>query len=110
MTFIQVTIRRFVDDWQPGFVECTFVDAHGIEHSIIEKIPVVTRRDLWSDSEYPTAGFVGCEVIERRLDATGRELVVIDTETPWRIQSTTGATRFELLPELLTDTDWARPQ
>jgi len=46
-------IVRFVDEYQPGIVECEFADAEGRIHKIIEKIPIVTAADLWSDSAYP---------------------------------------------------------
>jgi hypothetical protein len=47
MAGLKVTIARFVDEHQPGFVECTFADASGVTHSIIEKVPVISAEDLW---------------------------------------------------------------
>ena len=37
---------RNVDDHQPGFVECRFLDAAGQPHVIIEKLPVVSVETL----------------------------------------------------------------
>ena len=56
-------IRRYVDDDQPGWVECAFTDAHGREWLFIEKVPVVTVEFLNTASGYPRAGVIACEVI-----------------------------------------------
>src|ERR1700722_2651927 len=48
--------RNIVDEWQPGFVECSLRDAQGRTWKSIEKVPVVTTEALWSDSEYPRPG------------------------------------------------------
>jgi hypothetical protein len=100
---LDVLICRFVDDDQPGWVECRFTDAHGREWSIVEKVPVVCAEDLDARSPYPRPGIVGCRVVERRRDAAGRELALIDTEWPWSIAATSGETRFEVASEQLTD-------
>ena len=94
MPGLKVTIARFVDDHQPGFVECTFSDARGISHSIIEKVPVISAEDLWIDSEYPRAGEIECTVLERCTDARGDDLARIDTELPDHIESARGETEF----------------
>jgi hypothetical protein len=61
-----VQIVRFVDEEpQPGLVESQFRDAHGAVHSIIDKVPLFTGADLWSDSDYPQPGFIECRVLER---------------------------------------------
>jgi len=38
MLGIRVDIVRFVDPWQPGVVECRFVDASGKDHSELKAI------------------------------------------------------------------------
>jgi hypothetical protein len=53
MPSLRVQIVRFVDEEpQPGIVESQFSDAHGKVHSIIDKVPMLTNKVLWSDSEY----------------------------------------------------------
>jgi hypothetical protein len=51
-----VQIESFVDDHQPGFVQCLLVDAHGHKHQFVEKVPVVSSNNLFADSNYPQPG------------------------------------------------------
>jgi len=53
---LALQITRFVDEDQPGFVACEFVDASGDVHEIIEKVPIVSTDDLWFDTTYPLPG------------------------------------------------------
>jgi hypothetical protein len=97
MPVVAVSIIRFVDEHQPGFVECELTDAFGQTHSFVEKVPIVTVENLWSDSIYPRAGGISCEVKQEWQDDAGRSLVKVDTERPWRVESTAGATTFVVL-------------
>lgn len=97
MTEISVQIERFVDEHQPGFVECRLVDADGRSHQFIEKLPIVTSANLWSDSSYPQAGTIACEIESESIDAAGRRLVQVSTERPWSVESTEGISRFLVL-------------
>ena len=47
MVAIKVTIDRFTDEDQPGWVACSFVDAAGVAHLFEEKVPP-TRWDTIS--------------------------------------------------------------
>jgi hypothetical protein len=98
---VRVDIVRFVDDAQPGFVECRLIDAWGHEWSFVDKVPIFTCEDLWSDSSYPYPGFIACEIIERKLGPDAREVVTIDTEKPFDVEATEGGYRFDVLPEQL---------
>jgi hypothetical protein len=69
----------------------------------VEKVPVVTTSALDSNSSYPQPGVIACRILGRKIDATGREILTIDTETAWSIQSATGQTCFELLREHLVE-------
>jgi len=53
MTCLRVDIVGFADESFPGFVRCDFTDARGNRHTVLEKLPVVTTENLWSDSAYP---------------------------------------------------------
>jgi hypothetical protein len=101
MAYLAVQIARFVDDHQPGWVACEFVDAGGRSHSIIEKVPVLGSEDLDAASVYPRPGRVGCEIVNRWRDTDGRELVRITTVRPWCIESTEGLSEFVVLAEQL---------
>jgi hypothetical protein len=102
MPAIKVRITRFVDEDQPGFVECQFVDAKNHTWTFIEKAPILTAEDLWSDSGYPRDGVIECEVIQRSADEGG-ELVTVDTERSAGVESTDGTTRFEIRSDILVE-------
>ncbi len=103
---IKVTIERFTDDWQPGFVECSFVDILGNLHVFEEKVPIVSLEDLTAESSYPRDGVVACRLIASRVGADGREVVTVDTEQPWAIESKTGQSRFDVFRSQLAEFDW----
>lgn len=103
MICVIVEVCRYVSNDFPGFVECLLVDAYAQEWLFIEKVPVVTVEDLDANSSYPRPGIIACELVERRVGPDSREVVVIDTETPWGVQATTGATRFIVYPEQLRE-------
>lgn len=97
MVAVAIEIWRFVDDHQPGLVECRLVDADGHIHEFIEKGPVVSDRNLLSDSQYPCAGSIACEVTSEFIDAQGRLLACIDTRLPFGVESSSGETKFVVL-------------
>jgi hypothetical protein len=102
---IKATIERFTQESQPGWVECTFADAAGKSHVFEEKVPVVTVENLDATSEYPRPGVIGCQVVGTRVGSDGRELLTVDTEQPWGIESKAGETRFEILREQVIEFD-----
>ncbi len=103
MLGIKVTIERFTEDAQPGWVECRLIDAAGTPHLFEEKVPVVTSDHLDANSGYPQAGIIGCTVVRARLADDGRELVTVDTEVPWGIESTAGKARFDIFREQMVE-------
>jgi len=83
MTCVRVDIVGFAEESFPGFVHCDFADADGNRHKFIEKIPVVTTQDLWSDSAYPQPGMMPCETVECFNDGEGRSLArILITQSP----------------------------
>lgn len=99
MPEIEVTIVRIADDAFPVFVECKLIDAHGREHTFVEKAPVVSAQDISARSTLPVSGHIACEIEHELKDATGRALLRVDTARPYGIESIAGNTRFELLAE-----------
>jgi hypothetical protein len=99
MTAVQVAIERFVDEYQPGIVECRLVDASGEVWTFREKIPLVTSEDLDAFSAYPRPGRIACTVINDSVDSEGRQLLTIDTDSPWQIEAKGGATVFVVLAD-----------
>ena len=93
-----------VDDAQPRIVACQLTNAWGINHTFVEKVPIVTSANLDQHSPYPQPGWIACALVGQRRDADGRAITTIDTDTPWQVASTTGEIRFDVLNEQLTDT------
>jgi hypothetical protein len=89
----------------PGVVESEFCDAHGRRWCFVEKTAYVTAEILDRQSGYPRSGAIACEVVGRSLDASGHEIIVIDTERPWGVESVEGMMRFEVPPDRLIEWD-----
>jgi len=107
MIGIRVSITRYVsDDPQPGIVECEFCDAHGRRWNFMEKTAIVSSEYLDAHTSYPQPGVIACEIVSRSRDATGREIVLVDTERPWCVESVDGSMRFEVLPSSLVEWQW----
>jgi hypothetical protein len=103
MVGVKVTIVRYVRDDQPGWVECELFDAHGRRWVFVEKTAFVSADRLDAASAYPLVGFIACEIVGRGRDASGCELIQIDLERPWGVESGEGETRFEVLPSSLVE-------
>lgn len=94
---IKIQVISHVDKAQPGWVECRFYDAWDKEHTIHEKVPIVTNNILDENSEYPQEGIIACEFIEKWVDQTGREIYTVSTDKPWDIETIDGLNKFDLL-------------
>jgi len=105
MLKIKVRIERFTDDTFPGWVECRLVDATGVQHLFEEKVPVVTTEKIHAGGAFPSDGVIQCSVISTRYSPDNQELVTIDTNSPWGIESKTGQTRFEVFRDQLLEID-----
>ncbi len=103
MPAVSVQITRYVDDHFPGFVECVLVDAHGVAHTFVEKVPVVSVDSLSAASTYPCNGKIECEVCKEWQDERGFLLAVVSTERPWSIESTNSLAEFTVLSSQLKD-------
>ena len=97
MENLAVEITRFVDDHQPGWVECEFVDAAGSRHILVDKVPILSLESLDATSNYPRVGFARCEVFHRWKDDRGRKLARISIASPDGIESTQGLSEFVVL-------------
>jgi hypothetical protein len=103
MPGVRVNISRYGDDSFPGWVEFRLVDALGHEHVFEEKVPVVAKADLNAAGSYPQSGVIACVVLGRSESDDGRQLVHIDMQTPWGIESVAGRSRFDVFPEQLVE-------
>ena len=88
-----------ITDWDhfPGWVACRFYDAHGVEHVIAEKIPVVTDQNITPDSTFPRKGEVRCTLLGRWTDTAGRELVTVSTRIPDYVETIDGVFEFDVM-------------
>jgi hypothetical protein len=98
----KIQITRFIDDSQPGWVECNFFDAHGKQHIIQEKIPIISNEYLNQNSEYPREGVVACEIIKEWEDKNGRKICSVRSIL-WGVETIDGSTEFDLLEEQITE-------
>jgi hypothetical protein len=102
MNKLAVQIERFVDDHFPGFVECAFIDAEGVRHGFVEKLPIVSEANLNAESVYPQPGHIDCTIEERWLDELGRSVARINIDKPWSVESLAGLTLFTVYEEELS--------
>jgi len=120
MIGVRVSISRYVsDEPQPGIVECDFSDAHGRHWRFVEKTAIVSTEYLDAHTSYPQPGVIACEIVSRSRDAVGREIVRIDTERPWGVESldkqrglwclVAGSLEFVLADGGTCETDWDDP-
>ena len=103
MKAIKILITSFIDDHQPGFVECKFYDALNKEHIVQDKVPIVTDKYLDANSEYPQDGIIACEIVKQLEDANGKTIFRVNTSKPWGVDTIEGLTEFDLFEEQLTD-------
>jgi SWIM/SEC-C metal-binding protein len=98
--FVELTVQiaRFVDEYQPGIVECEFTDAAGRLHRLIDKAPIFTTATLTADSVYPQPGAVRCKLVRAWQDTNGRRLFTVSTADPFSIETGEGLTEFDVLP------------
>ncbi len=102
---LAVQIVRFVEDYQPGIVECEFTDAAGQPHRLIDKAAIFTTATLSANSIYPQPGAVRCSLLRDWQDKSGRRLLTISTAEPFSIETGEGLTEFNVLPSQLSRID-----
>jgi len=96
---IKVKIERFTDDANPGWVECSVVDAAGVVQLFDQKVPWVTAEDLDARSTYPRDGIIDCSIISTRRGADGREVLSVYVDCGSR----SGQTEFEVFREQVVE-------
>ncbi len=101
MPEVSVQIVEFLSSDQPGFVAATLTDIDGVVHTFHDKVPIFTIAAIDADTQLPVPGWLDCTVLEA-FERDGRELVRIDTEKPFDVESTTGSYRFLVAAENLT--------
>lgn len=115
MPALKAFVVRVVDEAQPGWVECRFTDADGVEHVVVENAPVVADGDALLEGRFPVPALLECVVLG---PASAGMAVRVDIDRPWGLQSDAGLTEFRVEPEQLVprvfvscpDIDAAEPQ
>src|SRR5215510_3744239 len=104
MVGIKVQITTYIDDDpQPGIVECRLFDVYGKEWVFQDKSAIFSSDILNADSNYPQPGVIACEITKSWQGADGREIVFIDTASPWAVEAVTGETDFDVLREQIIE-------
>ena len=101
MKQVRITITKFVDDHQPGWVEAELIDAWKDKWTFVEKIPSFTDEDIDQDSDYPMEGVVDCIVVGSYIDRDDRLVAVVRTAE----ECTDRTYLFEVEPEIIVDRD-----
>lgn len=103
MTVLDIRIVAFVEEHQPNLVEARLRDAWGHKWRFIDKDVMFTSENLDEDSHYPLPGVIACQVISRKRDTRGREIVAVSTARPWVVEAVDGETQFDVLPHQLSE-------
>lgn len=93
MTNLIISIERFVDSSQPGWVECSLIDSDDQRHFFREKVPIVSNECLTKKSEYPRRGYIRCEVVAFSPGGPNA-MYVVDTSAVDGVESVAGVTKF----------------
>lgn len=97
---LRVTITRYTSEDQPGWVECRLLDAFGREWLFEDKLPIFSAEDgIGFHTSFPKEGMIRCEVLNRRRNNAGAEIVTVDTELPDHVAARTGETKFDVRPD-----------
>jgi len=95
---MKIIILGIVDDFFPGRVECSLVDAWGSIHLFNEKIPIVTCSAVSSPDNLPQDGIIRCVFMNEWIDDMDRKIITVCTEKPDGVESINGTSNFDLLP------------
>ena len=102
MLHVRAKAIRWVSDLpQPGLVEVSLTDAHGIERRFVDKWPIFTADNLTSNTSYPVDVSIDCDAVARTTDSSGHEIVVVSTAMPWGVVTVDGVDQFEVAADQL---------
>ena len=92
----KVTVVEVLDhDWYPGLCKVVLTDSEGVEHTFVEKLPVVGLEEV-KVSDLPLQKSIRVEIVKDMGDR-----VEITTERPDSIESEDGTTHFVVPKESL---------
>ena len=90
-------IEAFDLDWYPGWCKAVLKDCNGIEHILMDKLPVigVEEEEL---SNLPMEKYIAVKI----LNDVGNT-VEIDTSVLWGLETKEGKSRFVVSKELINE-------
>jgi hypothetical protein len=101
MAEVRVQIVEFIPGDYPAFLIVELTDAFGVVHRFRDKVAIFgCEVDVDETTPLPIPGTFDCIIVER-FQSHGRELVRIDTEKPFDIQSLAGGYEFIVTPEMV---------
>ncbi len=98
-------IEYITSDSYPDWVRCRFEDVHGRLWSIYEKVPVVTSDSFDETTPLPHPAYVAVRILKRYLDAQGRDVVTVDTDAIWGIETEDGASVFDVFGSQVVESE-----
>lgn len=101
VTQLRVSSIELVEDGQPPLVRCTVLDAAGVRHEFVEKLPIVSTS---AALPAPDAA-IACSLVDVTVDAAGRRIVTVDTACPWGLETVGGLTTLSVLEQQLAPSD-----
>lgn len=90
-------IEAFDLDWYPGWCKAVLEDSNGVEHILVEKLPVIGLEEE-EVSTLPVEKFIAVEIINDFGNT-----VEINTAVPWGIETQEGKSRFVVSKELIKE-------
>jgi hypothetical protein len=111
MIGVRASIVRIVDGscW-PCIVEVHFADVHGITHRFIEKSAIVTADNVDERTSLPHPAVIACRIRGIRAAHDSAEIVMVDTKSPWYVESLDENTQFDVHPEHLVEWEFGSQQ
>lgn len=101
MTQLRVSSIELLEDGQPPLVRCFVLDAAGILHEFIDKLPIVSKAATLPAHD----AAIACAVVDVARDADGRRIVTVDTSCPWGLETVEGLTTLSVLEQQLAPSD-----
>jgi len=96
MAFLMIQITKYISNDFPAFIECSFKDAHNIKQKIIDKVPVLTTKDINENTEFPIDINIPITIKNKLKDLNNKQILTINIEKPLGLESTDGETCFEV--------------
>ena len=84
-------------------VECNYHDAFGAEHIVMEKVPVVTTKNITANDRFPQKGSIRCSLLRKYADVGAGRVVVVSTELPDHVRAMDRCSEFHLFENQIED-------